>query len=183
MSQLAPTALEVFHLKRWGPIAGTFTGLTALVACRQLGFPSGRALQATLPPGAPLPAAADVTCNGREASLAECQGTEYYGTEPPATVAGVMCGNDDSDAVPEYQVRLSDSCTRGRVEVALGGVFGAVCLPDGGGGDPQQLEAVAQRTAQVRVGLMRREGCGVLARASVSRPLASRAAGRTRTCT
>lgn len=94
LSELSPTALEVYHLGRWGPIAGPFTGLGALVACQQLGYPSGRAVAASLPPGAPMPAAADVTCSGREASLAECQGTEYVAEEPPATVAGVMCGND-----------------------------------------------------------------------------------------
>ena len=50
--------------------------------------------------------------------------------------------------MPDYQVRLSDSCTSGRVEVALGGFFGAVCLADGGG-DPQRLDALAERTAKV----------------------------------
>lgn len=49
--------------------------------------------------------------------------------------------------MPDYQVRLTETCTQGGVEVAMAGIWGAVCLADGGSAN--QTAALAQQAAQV----------------------------------
>ncbi|KAG2425980.1 hypothetical protein HXX76_013351 [Chlamydomonas incerta] len=119
--------LQLLRGSRWGLVAiDGFGWQEARVACRQLGFKTGRAVGGvSYDPGLSLAYwVADLRCAGSEARLVDCPHTAYgsndriqwYSTQPDR-VAGLICSSDPEPAA--HTVRLVDGPGphAGRLEV------------------------------------------------------------------
>ncbi|XP_046543290.1 scavenger receptor cysteine-rich type 1 protein M160-like [Haliotis rubra] len=102
-----------------------FDDKAASVVCRQLGFEKGGISLGFNPFSSyyTIHSLANLTCNGDEADLMECEhnGTYYsYSSTPPAVV---KCTTDQEE-VPDMEMKVSND---GRVMVSRYGIFGTIC--------------------------------------------------------
>ncbi|XP_077202293.1 neurotrypsin-like isoform X4 [Paroedura picta] len=128
--------VEIYHSGDWGCVCNDgWTGVTAQVACRQLGFrgPARLGSEGEFPPGQGFIMLDDVSCVGPERSLLDCSHSQWGQHDcSHEEDVGIHCSleNDTiTQEAPGLPVRLVDgeNTKEGRVEVFLNGQWGSVC--------------------------------------------------------
>jgi deleted-in-malignant-brain-tumors protein 1 len=128
--------VEIFVENQWGTICDDgWSTIDAEVVCRQLGLPPNGAIaiaKGHYGQGAGPIVLDDVSCNGLEAYITDCQHNGYFTSNClHAEDAGVRCPNPST--VQQYPVRLmiNNSLTtitgEGRVEILYNNTWGTIC--------------------------------------------------------
>ncbi|GFR51391.1 hypothetical protein Agub_g13827 [Astrephomene gubernaculifera] len=132
-----PTALsgtvEIWYNGSWGSVyqSRSWDWRAARVACRQLGFLSGKPVFNAVYGKSRGPVwLTEVVCNGTEARLTDCQrgkfgDYQYWGGHDGD--AGVECNNDPDPEEGELRLAGGATANTGQVEVFYNGSWGAVC--------------------------------------------------------
>ncbi|KAG2435038.1 hypothetical protein HYH02_012035 [Chlamydomonas schloesseri] len=136
--------LQVLRGSRWGLVSvDGFGWQEARVACRQLGFKSGRAVGGvTYDPGLGLPYwAINLGCVGNETRLVDCPHVAYNTNDrnqwysyQPEPVAGLVCSSDPEPAPHSVRLVGGPGPHAGRLEVYGANpdlpTWATVCLPN-----------------------------------------------------